>query len=112
MDMQTSRTGEYYMSHPQFNLVNYFLIFLFYICPKSCHVVYTDFRPTPLQHYMYPDGGDGIYMVLDEKGVFNEEHFQEVLSQLPEEVPRFNRNNNMEIPNKRRSICFFFFSFS
>ena len=57
---------------------------------------------------MYPDGGNGIYMVLDEKGVFNEEHFQEVLSQLPEEGPRYKRNNNnMDvIPNKRKSICF------
>lgn len=50
---------------------------------------------------MYPDGGDGIYMVLDEKGVFNEGHFKEVLSQLPEEI---NRN---EFSNKRKSIYFF-----
>src|SRR5436305_12387515 len=107
MDMQTSRTGEYYMSHPQFNLVNYFLIFLFYICPKPCHVVYTDFRITPLQHYMYPDGVDGIYMVLDVKGVFNEEHFQEVLSQLHEEVEMVNRNNKMQIHNQKMNNCFY-----
>ncbi|KAJ2289928.1 ATP-dependent RNA helicase mtr4, partial [Coemansia sp. RSA 353] len=27
---------------------------------QPCHVVYTDFRPTPLQHYLFPQGGDGI----------------------------------------------------
>lgn len=34
---------------------------------QPCHVVYTDFRPTPLQHYMYPAGADGLYLVVDEK---------------------------------------------
>ncbi|RIA98531.1 rRNA-processing arch domain-containing protein [Glomus cerebriforme] len=74
---------------------------------QPCHVVYTDFRPTPLQHYMYPDGGNGIYMVLDEKGVFNEEHFQEVLSQLPEDVTRnenFNKRKISDAPNVYKII--------
>ncbi|THH17164.1 hypothetical protein EW146_g3591 [Bondarzewia mesenterica] len=30
---------------------------------QPCHVVYTDFRPTPLQHYLFPAGGMGIYLV-------------------------------------------------
>jgi len=30
-------------------------------------VVYTDFRPTPLQHYIYPAGGEGLFLVQDEK---------------------------------------------
>ncbi|KAJ1670047.1 ATP-dependent RNA helicase mtr4, partial [Spiromyces aspiralis] len=29
---------------------------------QPCHIVYTDFRPTPLQHYLFPSGGDGIYL--------------------------------------------------
>ncbi len=33
---------------------------------QPCHVVYTDYRPTPLQHYIFPAGGDGIHMVVDE----------------------------------------------
>ena len=40
---------------------------------QPCHVVYTDFRPTPLQHYIYPAGGDGLFLVEDEK-VSEEEH--------------------------------------
>jgi hypothetical protein len=30
---------------------------------QPCHVVYTDFRPTPLQHYAFPTGGSGLYLV-------------------------------------------------
>jgi ATP-dependent RNA helicase DOB1 len=35
-----------------------------------CHVVSTDTRPTPLQHYAYPLGGRGLYLVADEAGGF------------------------------------------
>ncbi|KAL9090024.1 MAG: hypothetical protein Q9159_002192 [Coniocarpon cinnabarinum] len=42
---------------------------------QPCHVVYTDFRPTPLQHYLFPAGGDGIHLVVDEKGAFREDNF-------------------------------------
>jgi superfamily II RNA helicase len=37
---------------------------------SPCHVVYTDFRPTPLQHFIFPAGGDAIHMVVDEKSNF------------------------------------------
>ena len=37
-----------------------------YLHKQPCHVVYTDYRPTPLQHYIYPSGGDGIHLVVDE----------------------------------------------
>lgn len=46
---------------------------------QPCHVVYTDFRPTPLQHYFFPQGADGIHLVVDEKGVFREENFQKAM---------------------------------
>jgi ATP-dependent RNA helicase DOB1 len=53
-----------------------------HIHKQPCHVVYTDYRPTPLQHYIYPSGGSGLYLVVDEKGVFREENFQLALSSL------------------------------
>ena len=34
---------------------------------QPCHVVYTEYRPVPLQHYVYPSGADGLYLVVDEK---------------------------------------------
>ena len=30
---------------------------------QPCHVVYTDYRPTPLQQYAFPAGGSGLYLV-------------------------------------------------
>ncbi|RKP26080.1 rRNA-processing arch domain-containing protein [Syncephalis pseudoplumigaleata] len=51
---------------------------------QPCHVVYTDFRPTPLQHYLFPAGGDGIHLVVDEKGNFREENFQRAIAVLAE----------------------------
>lgn len=42
---------------------------------QPCHVVYTDFRPTPLQHYVFPNGGSGLYLVVDEKEQFREDNF-------------------------------------
>ncbi|OLN87182.1 ATP-dependent RNA helicase mtr4 [Colletotrichum chlorophyti] len=47
---------------------------------QACHVVYTDFRPTPLQNYFFPAGGSGIFLVVDEKGVFREGNFQKTMA--------------------------------
>ena len=44
--------------------------------------MYTDYRPTPLQHYMFPAGGDGLYMIVDERGVFREDSFQKSIAAL------------------------------
>ena len=42
---------------------------------QPCHVVYTDFRPTPLQHYVFPISGSGLYLVVDENEQFREDNF-------------------------------------
>ncbi|KAG8834632.1 ATP-dependent RNA helicase mtr4 [Serendipita sp. 399] len=47
---------------------------------QPCHVIYTDFRPTPLQHYLFPTGGEGIYLVVNEKSEFREDNFQKAMS--------------------------------
>ncbi|XP_057976386.1 DExH-box ATP-dependent RNA helicase DExH9 isoform X2 [Malania oleifera] len=49
---------------------------------QPCHIVYTDYRPTPLQHYIFPSGGVGLYLVVDEKGKFREDSFQKALNAL------------------------------
>jgi len=46
------------------------------------HVVYTNDRPVPLQHYVFPGGGDGLHLVVDEKGRFREDNFQRAMSGL------------------------------
>lgn len=49
---------------------------------QPCHIVYTDYRPTPLQHYIFPSGSEGLYLVVDEKGKFREDSFQKALNAL------------------------------
>lgn len=53
---------------------------------QPCHVVYTDFRPTPLQHYLFPASGDGIHLVVDEKSQFREDNFQKAMGALVEKL--------------------------
>ena len=33
---------------------------------KPTHVVWTDKRPTPLMHYVYPSGAEGLFLIKDE----------------------------------------------
>lgn len=54
------------------------------LCRSPCHVVYTDFRPTPLQHYLFPAGADSLYMVVDERSRFREDNFQKAIAALTE----------------------------
>lgn len=49
---------------------------------QPCHIVYTDFRPTPLQHYFFPAGTDGIHLIVDEKGNFKEDNFHKAMDLL------------------------------
>jgi len=48
---------------------------------QPVHVVYTDYRPTPLQHYLYPVGGQGIHLCV-EKHTFKEENFKKAIEDL------------------------------
>ncbi|XP_058789617.1 exosome RNA helicase MTR4 [Phymastichus coffea] len=49
---------------------------------QPCHVVYTDYRPTPLQHYIFPVGADGIHLVVNEYGEFKEDNFNRAMTCL------------------------------
>jgi len=40
-----------------------FAAWISHLREQPCHVVYTDYRPTPLQHYAFPQGGDGLFLV-------------------------------------------------
>lgn len=66
-----------------------------YLHKQPCHVVYTDYRPTPLQHYIYPAGGDGIHLVVDENSVFREDNFNKAMMVLkdaqPDQKPNMNK---------------------
>ena len=48
----------------------------------QCNVYIYDQRPTPLQHYIFPSGGDGLYLVVDDKCEFREDNFQKACAAL------------------------------
>ena len=54
----------------------------------TCHVVYTDFRPVPLTHYIYPQGGSAIYNVYNGSS-FKNESFQKAMKEV--ETSKFNK---------------------
>ncbi|CCW60156.1 unnamed protein product [Phytomonas sp. EM1] len=43
------------------------------------HVIHTNYRPVPLQHYLYPAGAEGIYLIVDEKGKFRDDNFNKAM---------------------------------
>ena len=47
---------------------------------QPCHLVYTDFRPTPLEHYIFPSGGDGVYLCYDRENTFRHENFLKAIN--------------------------------
>jgi ATP-dependent RNA helicase DOB1 len=49
---------------------------------QPCHVVYTNYRPVPLQHYIFPQGSEGLHLVVDERGKFREANFQRAMATL------------------------------
>ena len=49
---------------------------------QPCHVVYTDYRPVPLQHFVFPAAAEGLFLVVDDKGNFKEDSFQKAMSTL------------------------------
>jgi len=53
---------------------------------QPCNVVYTDFRPVPLEHYLCPAGGDGLFLVVDDKGKFRNDHFDKAIQSLGDGV--------------------------
>lgn len=47
---------------------------------QPCHLIYTDFRPTPLQHFVFPVGGESVFKVYDQKKSFYEDNFMRALA--------------------------------
>ncbi|UNI24654.1 RNA helicase [Purpureocillium takamizusanense] len=70
---------------------------------QACHVVYTDFRPTPLQNYFYPCGGKGARMVVDEKGNFNESNFNTVMQEVEDRKGAQSNDINAKLKGKGKN---------
>ncbi|KAH6657648.1 rRNA-processing arch domain-containing protein [Truncatella angustata] len=70
---------------------------------QACHVVYTDFRPTPLQNYFFPSGGNGIFLVVDEKGVFRENNFNKTMQMIEDRKAGEANDVNAKMQGKGRN---------
>lgn len=42
-----------------------FAIWIANLHTQICHIIYTDYRPTPLQHVFYSSGSNGLYEVVN-----------------------------------------------
>ncbi|KAJ3116466.1 ATP-dependent RNA helicase mtr4, partial [Nowakowskiella sp. JEL0407] len=69
---------------------------------QPCHVVYTNFRPTPLQHYLFPANGDGIHLAVDEQGNFREDNFQRAIAGLGDDKPRMKKGGGRQTMNEKK----------
>jgi ATP-dependent RNA helicase DOB1 len=58
---------------------------------RPCHVVSTNYRPTPLCHYLFPAGGEGLYLAVDEKGQFKSENVNQARQALVTGIERSRR---------------------
>ena len=70
---------------------------------QPCNVIFTEFRPVPLQHYVYPSSSDDIILVVDEKGNFKEDNFNKALTQISvrsTDENNYNKNTLAQINDK------------
>ncbi|CAG8567682.1 19807_t:CDS:2, partial [Racocetra fulgida] len=63
-----------------------------------------DFRPTPLQHYVFPDGAEGIYLVVDENGRFREDNFQQAVANLEQPPNSFPPSAHMSKKEEEKEL--------
>ena len=57
-----------------------FSLWVAHVHNQICHVVTTEFRPTPLEHFVYPVGGKKLELIVDAKGNFHEDAFARAVS--------------------------------
>ena len=53
---------------------------------QPCHIVYTDYRPVPLQHFLFPAGASGLYLVVDDKSNFRQDNFEKAMGVLTKDT--------------------------
>ncbi|CAL8073299.1 unnamed protein product [Calicophoron daubneyi] len=76
-----------------------FAEWIVFLHKQPCNVVYTDYRPVPLQHYVYPCGGDGIHLVVNQKRDFLEENFNTAMKILQKAAG--NAEGDMQMRGRR-----------
>lgn len=68
---------------------------------QPCHTIYTDTRPVPLQHYLFPSGGEGLHLIVDDKGEFRMDAFERAISEIGSN--KGDSGGGASGPNRRRN---------
>ncbi|XRB01908.1 ATP-dependent RNA helicase mtr4 [Pycnococcus provasolii] len=78
---------------------------------QPTHIVWTDKRPTPLMHYVYPSGADGLFLIKDEGdavgGRFRDDAFDKAsraLAASGDGVDRGDRGGSSDIQKVVRTV--------
>lgn len=58
-----------------------------------CHMVSTSRRPTPLVHFGLPIGGNGLFLLVDDRGNFNANNFQKLQLSLDDKLQEKMKND-------------------
>ena len=74
-----------------------------------CHVISTEKRPTPLQHYLCPLGGQGIYQVVDKNGNFNRNILKKAIETVEQNLTvvgleKQKRKKNIKVTHLSKAI--------
>ena len=72
---------------------------------QICHVVYTEFRPVPLEHYIYPSQSEEIINIVDSNGNFKEDNFNRSLNLI-----NYNESNFYNLFNNTNKDFNYFYS--
>ncbi|CRH01113.1 ATP-dependent RNA helicase, putative [Plasmodium relictum] len=61
---------------------------------QACHIIYTDYRPTPLQHYIYPTSSESVFLICDENKEFKKDNFIKAVNAIKEKANASEDNHN------------------
>ncbi|ETW50549.1 hypothetical protein PFMALIP_01277 [Plasmodium falciparum MaliPS096_E11] len=67
---------------------------------QACHIVYTDYRPTPLQHYIYPTSSESVFLICDENKDFKKDNFIKAVNVIKEKMNTSEENHHQQHINK------------
>lgn len=70
---------------------------------QPCHLIYTNYRPVPLQHYVFPSGGDGVFLAVDDSGKFREDNFERAVSSMEKGMENAAMMRNQKAKKQRQS---------
>ncbi len=70
---------------------------------QPCHLIYTNYRPVPLQHYVFPSGGEGVFLAVDDAGKFREDNFERAVASMEKSLENAQMVRTQKAKRQRQS---------